>query len=142
MLCPDKKAWRYALYKCEISDEPMPNNSGAMCSYWSGGLTKFPEVVCIVTLGAKSDDYVQICGLLAHEAVHVMQATLKQMSNWQADKVERHDELEAYIIQWATQSLIQAYDDYTAYIKEKKTRPVDTAKDMAHKGDNKTRKRK
>ena len=64
----------------------------------SGGLVC---VVCIDSEEAKKRSHSQVAALLAHEATHVWQAICENMGEDSPGK-----EIEAYAIQWMTQSLI------------------------------------
>lgn len=115
---PDKAAWKYALKSCEIKPEPYPKTAGH-CTTWDKTLTKFPELVIIITVNARKElAQSQIVGIIAHEATHALQFAMQSMHP--GYDVERHQELEAYFVQWATQNIYAHYLDYVAYRAERK----------------------
>ncbi len=122
---PDAAAWDYALKSCGLDPEPFPTHSG-MCNYFAPELTNKGEITVILTLNEKHIRKrglvtSQIHGLIAHEATHIMQYATTHMAG--PSEVERHRELEAYIVHWATQCTIASryrWLDYKAAKKKKK----------------------
>jgi hypothetical protein len=110
---PDKAAWKYALKSCDIKPEPFPKSSGR-CTTFDKTLSKFSELVVIITFNIPDGLHVsQIIGLMAHEATHAMQFTMQSMHPDYA--IERHNEVEAYFIQWVTQNIYSHYCEYQEY---------------------------
>jgi len=77
-------------------------------------LSKFPELIIIVTFNIPPGlDVAQIVGLMAHEATHALQCTMQSMHP--GYEIERHSEVEAYFVQWATQNVYYAYCEWMEY---------------------------
>lgn len=122
---PDRAAWDYALKSIAVEPEPYPTASG-MCNYFAPELTNKGEITVIITLNEKhirkrDMQMSQIVGLIAHESAHLMQYAMRHMAAH--NEPQRHDELEAYIVHWATQCVVASrfrFLDYKAGLKKNK----------------------
>jgi hypothetical protein len=113
--CPDQECWDYAFatLECTVAPGLYPSSAG-MCTTLDREITNSIEPVCIITMNVTPSMVgSQIVGILAHEAVHVMQHAIDSM--YPNRVTERHMELEAYIVQWAAQACYYSYRDWEAY---------------------------
>ena len=107
-------------------DSPPFISDGAHATTHTLSDTKFTDTpVCIVCIKHdKKATAAEICGVLAHEATHVVQA----LREWIGER-DLGDEIEASAIQVVTQSLIETYRPRIVFRQPKKrTKTKETGK--------------
>jgi len=105
--CPSEKAWKHAMKRMGMPNEPYPTTDGRVTSFMREG-----KCSCIMTLGdgcEKRVNPVQIAAVIAHEAVHVKQEICRHIGE-ESPSIE----FEAYAVQAIFQGLYQAWLDTRA----------------------------
>lgn len=108
---PNKRAWRKTVKSLGAAAWAYPKHS-ATCSTLDVPGKVFTILVTVNPEPNTSDLAVEAC--LAHEAVHVMQYAIRNMTT-PGKEPERHEELEAYLTQWAFQCCVSAWREYRAH---------------------------
>jgi len=111
---PDAKAWAIMLKQLGLPDDtPYPTQHGRCESFES---PKYSELIVVIVINPKPGTTIdQIVGLIAHEATHALQFTMEKMHP--GYEVERHQEVEAYFVQWVTQNV---FVEFNAHWKGRK----------------------
>lgn len=107
--CATVEAWNIAIKQMGLDPavETYPDNAGRCTTF--DGIAAWPELTVLITINRRKGlSNVQIAGLIAHEAMHMVQELTRKMFPYN-EHARLDQETEAYLIQWATQNIYGAY---------------------------------
>jgi|SRR5215217_316585 len=111
---PNAEAWGVFCKQIGV-EEPYPmaeRVGGGNCTTFEG--TKVRDMVCVITFKVTEESTLpSIVGIIAHEVVHASQYIMRYLENHHRP-AERHDEIEAYIVQYGTQAVFKTYTEIIA----------------------------
>lgn len=105
---PSEQAWKKTVKLLGEPDWEYPTYSGCCSTLDKPGAT---FTVLISVNPAEGINDVQVAGCLAHEAVHFMQYALRSVTT-PGKEIQRNDEIEAYLVQFAFQCCFNAWQQF------------------------------